>query len=118
RRRVDAARQIREEDDQQREDRMLLEISRRRAIAGLTFGLALALSPAMLRPAAAQSVDDIKKRGVVNIGMLVDFPPFGITNLEGKPDGFDADIARDLAKDLGVKANIVAVTGPNRIPYL
>jgi polar amino acid transport system substrate-binding protein len=95
----------------------MLRISRRHAVAALALA-ALAFGPAMTRPAAAQTVADIKKKGVVNIGMLVDFPPFGITDLEGKPDGFDADIAKDLAKDLGVKANIVAVTGPNRIPYL
>src|SRR3546814_4142368 len=50
--------------------------------------------------------------------MLVDFPPYGIMNTENKPDGYDADVARQLAKDLGVKLNIVPVTGPNRIPYL
>ncbi len=33
--------------------------------------------------------------------MLVDFPPFGITNAENKPDGYDADVARLLAKDMG-----------------
>ena len=50
--------------------------------------------------------------------MLVDFPPFGITNAENQPDGYDADVAKLLAKDLGVKLNIVPVTGPNRIPFL
>ena len=35
-----------------------------------------------------------------------------------QPDGYDADVAKLLAKDLGVKANIVPVTGPNRIPFL
>src|SRR3546814_16259010 len=34
------------------------------------------------------------------------------------PDGYDADVARQLAKELGVKVNIVPVTGPNRIPFL
>src|SRR3546814_12181523 len=57
-------------------------------------------------------------RSELTIGMLVDFPPYGIMNTENKPDGYDADVARQLAKDLGVKLNIVPVTGPNRIPYL
>lgn len=68
--------------------------------------------------ASAQALDAIKKKGQLTIGMLVDFPPFGITNLEGQPDGYDADIAKALAKSLGVKAEIVPVTGPNRIPFL
>lgn len=69
-------------------------------------------------PAVAQSVEDIQERGSVNIGLLVDFPPFGILDQSGNPDGYDADVARLLAEDLGVELNLVPVTGPNRIPYL
>ena len=69
-------------------------------------------------PATAQTPQEIKDRGTVNIGMLVDFPPFGILNTEGKPDGYDADVAKLLAEDFGVTVNLVPVTGPNRIPYL
>ena len=68
--------------------------------------------------AAAQTVAEIKKKGEVTIGMLIDFPPYGTTNAQNQPDGYDADVAKLLAKDWGVKANIVPVTGPNRIPYL
>ncbi|MDQ2779097.1 MAG: transporter substrate-binding domain-containing protein [Pseudomonadota bacterium] len=67
---------------------------------------------------AAQSVDAIKKKGSITIGMLVDFPPYGTVDTSNQPDGYDADVARLLAKDLGVKLNLVAVTGPNRIPFL
>jgi polar amino acid transport system substrate-binding protein len=68
--------------------------------------------------ASAQTLAEIKKKGEITIGMLIDFPPYGTTNAQNQPDGYDADVARLLAKDLGVKANIVPVTGPNRIPYL
>ena len=61
---------------------------------------------------------DIKKKGEITIGMLVDFPPYGTTNAQNQPDGYDADVAKLLAKDWGVKVNIVPVTGPNRIPFL
>ena len=80
--------------------------------------LALTLAAAFALPAAAQTVADIKKKGEITIGMLVDFPPYGTTNAQNQPDGYDADVAKLLAKDLGVKANIVPVTGPNRIPFL
>ena len=80
--------------------------------------LALTLAAAFAIPAAAQTVADIKKKGEITIGMLVDFPPYGTTNAQNQPDGYDADVAKLLAKDLGVKANIVPVTGPNRIPFL
>ncbi|HUG58136.1 MAG TPA: transporter substrate-binding domain-containing protein [Candidimonas sp.] len=69
--------------------------------------------------ANAQSyLDKIKERGVVKVGIVVDFPPYGITNAANQPDGYDADVAKLLAKHLGVKLELVPVTGPNRIPYL
>jgi polar amino acid transport system substrate-binding protein len=84
----------------------------------LAIGTILVACFGLTPSAKAQTVEDIKKKGELTVGMLVDFPPFGITDLEGKPDGFDADVAKALAKYFGVKANIVPVTGPNRIPYL
>ena len=84
-------------------------------------GAALLASCAVLAlgsAATAETIDDVKDKGELTVGMLVDFPPYGILNTENKPDGYDADVARQLAKDLGVKVNIVPVTGPNRIPFL
>ena len=83
----------------------------------LALGLAATLS-AWTPLASAQTVAEIKKKGEVTIGMLVDFPPYGTMNASNQPDGYDADVARLLAKDLGVKLNLVPVTGPNRIPFL
>jgi len=68
--------------------------------------------------AAAQSVADIKKKGSITIGMLIDFPPYGTIDASNQPDGYDADVAKLLAKDLGVSLNLIPVTGPNRIPFL
>ncbi|MFN3276586.1 MAG: transporter substrate-binding domain-containing protein [Paracoccus sp. (in: a-proteobacteria)] len=69
-------------------------------------------------PAMAADLEAIREAGTVRIGMLVDFPPFGIQDAAGNPDGYDADVALALAGHLGVEAQIVPVTGPNRIPYL
>jgi len=80
---------------------------------------AAALVASFSAAALAQStLETIKSRGSINIGMLVDFAPFGILDEKGNPDGYDADVARLLAKDLGVEVKLVPVTGPNRIPYL
>lgn len=76
--------------------------------------LAVGMAPA----ASAETIDQVKQKGELTVGMLVDFPPYGIMNTENQPDGYDADVAKLLAKDLGVKVKIVPVTGPNRIPYL
>ena len=88
----------------------------RRAFA--TLGLAATVALAAAMPASAQSVDALKKKGEINVGLLVDFPPYGTTNAQNQPDGYDADVARLLGKEWGVKVNLVPVTGPNRIPFL
>ena len=84
----------------------------------LALGASLIIGTFVVNAASAQTADEIKSRGSVNIGMLIDFPPFGIMGTDGKPDGYDADVAKLLARDLGVTLNLVPVTGPNRIPYL
>ncbi|MEQ1408671.1 transporter substrate-binding domain-containing protein [Neorhizobium sp. Rsf11] len=92
-----------------------MNISRRMVVAAIGAGLMVG---AMASTAAAQTVESIKAAGTIKIGMLVDFPPFGIMNTSNEPDGYDADVAKLLAKEWGVKLQIVPVTGPNRIPYL
>ncbi|MGY9046792.1 ABC transporter substrate-binding protein [Puniceibacterium antarcticum] len=79
---------------------------------------ASALAASLTAPAMAADLAAIESAGTVKIGMLVDFPPFGITDMSGNPDGYDADVAKALAESMGVTAQIVPVTGPNRIPYL
>ena len=92
-------------------------LHRRQLLA--TAALACSTLLAAWAPAAnAQTVDEIKKKGSITIGMLVDFPPYGTVDSSNNPDGYDADVAKLLAQDWGVKVNIVPVTGPNRIPFL
>jgi polar amino acid transport system substrate-binding protein len=91
----------------------------RRTFAGAIAALGLGALLTTAAPfAAAQSVADLKKKGELTVGLLVDFPPYGTTNAKNEPDGYDADVARLMAKDLGLKLNLVPVTGPNRIPFL
>lgn len=68
--------------------------------------------------ANAATPDEIKKNGTLRVGVLVDYPPFGGTDSNQQPAGYDADVATLFAKSLGVKLQLVPVTGPNRIPYL
>lgn len=87
----------------------------RRAFAALALAAGLSATATC---ALAQAPDDLKKKGEINVGLLVDFPPYGTTNAQNQPDGYDADVARLLGKEWGVKVNLVPVTGPNRIPFL
>jgi polar amino acid transport system substrate-binding protein len=63
-------------------------------------------------------LDDVKKAGVLKVAVPQDFPPFGTVGPDLKPLGYDIDVAEMLAKDLGVKVELVPVTSANRIPYL
>lgn len=97
----------------------MIESTNRRhfVIAAAVLGAA-AILPAWMSSASAETLEDIKKKGELSVGLLVDFPPYGTLNSENKPDGYDADVARLLAKDLGLELKLVPVTGPNRIPFL
>ena len=68
--------------------------------------------------ASASSLDDIIARKKVLVGVDLSVPPFGITNEQMQPDGLDVDVAKLLAKDLGVELELVSVTGQSRIPSL
>ncbi|GFZ33765.1 amino acid ABC transporter substrate-binding protein [Clostridium zeae] len=49
---------------------------------------------------ATSSLEDIKKRGKIRIGVFSDKPPFGYVDSNGKNQGFDVEIAKRFAKDL------------------
>ncbi len=68
--------------------------------------------------AQAQTIDDILKRGKVLIGIDVTNPPYGLMGKTMEPEGLDVDMAKAMAKRLGVQLEIVQVTGPSRIPTL
>jgi polar amino acid transport system substrate-binding protein len=96
-----------------------MQSNSRRTFAAAAIAVSLATAFCAWAPSAnAQTVDEIKKKGEITVGLLVDFPPYGTLNSSNQPDGYDADVARLLAKDLGVKLNLLPVTGPNRIPFL
>lgn len=79
---------------------------------------ALVLGVVLGGRARAQTVDEILKRGTINIGVLIDLPPFGLLDEKQQPTGYDIDVAELLGKYLGVKVNLVQVTASNRLPFL
>lgn len=86
-----------------------------RAITALVLAVVLAM------PAAAQqksTLDTVKERGTLVVGVKTDYPPFGYINEAGKTAGFDIDLAKQLADRLGVKLELRPVTSANRIPML
>jgi polar amino acid transport system substrate-binding protein len=77
--------------------------------------LGTAVGEAAVLPAA---IDAITARGVVRIGVPDDLPPFGALNEGGELEGYDVDVANLLAKDLGVRAELVPLKSGNRVASL
>lgn len=77
-----------------------------------------ALLGTMASIASARTFNQILQSGYIRIGVLTGVPPFGSINMNGNTVGSDPATARLLAKDLGVKLKLVALTPPARIPAL
>lgn len=60
----------------------------------------------------------IRETGILRIGVKADFPPFGMVNAQGEPEGFEIDLARDVARRLGVTPRFVKVSTENRLHKL
>jgi len=69
-------------------------------------------------PAKADKLDDIINSGKLRCAVTLDFPPMGSRDANNNPIGFDVDTCNDLAKTMGVKAEIVETPFPQRIPAL
>ena len=79
------------------------------------FGLA---GLSLVAPAQADQLADIRSAGVIRVATDLGVPPYGMMNDKLEPIGSDVDTAKLLAESLGVKLELVSVTGANRIPYL
>lgn len=66
----------------------------------------------------AGTLDDIIKRGKLHIGVLTGGPPMGMIDENGKPAGYDVDVANLLGKYIGLPVEVVPLTPPSRIPAL
>jgi len=64
------------------------------------------------------TVQQIKDRGTLVVGVRQDQPPFSFENKNGELVGFEVDIAEHIAEELGVSLEKVAVTSNTRIPLL
>src|SRR5258708_28760858 len=70
------------------------------AAAGV-IGAALAAAPA-----AAQTLEKIKQRGVLVVGSKVDYKPFGFRDPSGAIVGLEPDMAKLVAEKLGDELEI------------
>lgn len=83
-------------------------------VTGLLAGLVLLSAPAH----ADDSLSKVLAKKSIALGIPTDFPPYGFMGPDFKPQGLDVAVAQLIADKLGVKAELVPVSTPNRIPYL
>lgn len=68
---------------------------------------AMGLAVAGLAPAAAEELETLKEKGVIRIAMSGAYPPFNFVNDQNEVVGFDPAIGTEMAKRMGLEAEIV-----------
>jgi len=67
--------------------------------------------------AAESAIEQIAKRGVIKVGMDV-FVPWAMKDKKGELIGFEIDMAKKLAKDMGLKIEFIPTKWSGIIPAL
>jgi polar amino acid transport system substrate-binding protein len=91
----------------------------------VSLSLALGLALATGAPSAAQGLppvpEAIKKQGLLRVGVKCDYPPDGYLDAQGKPQGVEVSLAKQIAAyafGSPDKVELACVTAANRIPSL
>jgi ABC-type amino acid transport substrate-binding protein len=68
---------------------------------------------------ANTTLGKIQRSGEITIGVKYDVPPFGFLNPQSdEVEGFDVDVGRFIAEELGVEPKFIEAISDNRIPFL
>jgi polar amino acid transport system substrate-binding protein len=94
---------------------MLGNFSFRAAALALVAGVSMVLATSA---AQAQSLEKIKEAGVIRIGVMGEQAPWGAIDATGKNIGYDVEVGRLIAEEMGVKVEFVPNAVPARIPNL
>jgi polar amino acid transport system substrate-binding protein len=78
-------------------------------------GTATTVAPTL--PPATSTLDVVRRRGVLRVGVST-FVPWVMNARSGQLIGFEIDVAKQLADDLGVKAEFVQAAFPNLLDDL
>jgi polar amino acid transport system substrate-binding protein len=91
----------------------------------VSLSLALGLALAAATPLMAQDLpplpEAIKKQGGLRVGVKCDYPPDGYLDAQGKPQGVEVSLAKQIAMYAFASADkveLTCVTAANRIPSL
>lgn len=94
----------------------LLFKARKRLVCAL---LATVGSTAAVSAYADATLDKVQQRSRVMVGVMLSGGPFGALDpANQQPVGLNVDMARDLARQLGVEVELVSVLPANRVQFL
>lgn len=88
-----------------------------KVIAKILVFLALCLPFSLGEAKAKSTIDSVVERGVLRVGFST-FVPWAMQDKNGEYVGFEIDVARELAKDLGVELQLVPTNWDGIIPAL
>ena len=94
-----------------------MSLSRRTLTASALAVVALSISSGVFAQ-EDNSLKHVLEKKSIALGIPTDYPPYGYMGPDFKPTGVDVATAQLIADKLGVKAEFVPVSTPNRIPYL
>ena len=87
------------------------------AVVALMVPLAAQAQDARQALSQTSAIEDIKKRGTLRVGMAT-FVPWAFRNKAGELIGYEIDVAKKLAEDMGVRAEFVPTAWDGIIPAL
>jgi len=70
------------------------------------------------KASASPVIDRIVQRGELVVGMAGNMPPLNMTTKEGELIGYEVDLARAMAKAMGVKAKLAVIPFAELLPAL
>lgn len=94
------------------------------ALVALPLVSALSLTACSNGPSAGSgtpensTLNKVLKAKTLRVAVLPDFPPWAVQKSNGDFEGYEIDIAKELAKSLGVKLKLVSTDGDSRLPLL
>jgi polar amino acid transport system substrate-binding protein len=98
--------------------RSLAVVSLTAAVAATTFGSSLVPSTALAAAETGGRLDRILKSGKLRVGQFLQYKPYGFKSPQGDPDGFDVDLTKMIASDMGVTPEFIDNTWEGIIPGL
>jgi polar amino acid transport system substrate-binding protein len=87
------------------------------AVAAMMAPVASKAQDARAALSATSAIEDIKKRGALRVGLST-FVPWAFRSKSGDLIGYEVDVAKRLAEDMGVKVELVPTAWDGIIPAL